>query len=125
MRTALYVYRAKDDRRVIYVGITGNPRDRGWSHNNCSPWHPFCLEPELQWHDTRELAAQAERETIQKLRPLFNTNGRSTGAAVKSDQGNWLSSQIRKALRAEYDRGYDEGFDDAINARIPEKVGTS
>lgn len=101
--TALYRYRALDDDRLIYVGITGNPEGRRQNHHNGSPWYPFCGPPEVEWFPTKSAASDAERCEVRTAEPLFNTRkGYRPMAADLRARNLWLSTQIRNALREHY-----------------------
>lgn len=76
-QTAVYVVRAVDDNRVLYVGMTENPQVRFAHHRRYSPWWSLTNLAliELTWYPTREMAADIELRSIAHLKPEFNKAG--------------------------------------------------
>lgn len=67
------LYRFYDDHnRLLYVGITSDPRLRFEQHRAAKPWWPDIVVREVTWYPTRELLAAAERDAIQRERPRYN-----------------------------------------------------
>lgn len=70
-RTALY--RLYDvDRKLIYVGITGNPEVRFAQHASDKPWWPRVVHREIEWYGSRAAAAAAEEAAIKLKSPTAN-----------------------------------------------------
>ncbi|MFF7411623.1 GntR family transcriptional regulator [Streptomyces lydicus] len=72
-RTALYrLYDA--DGHLLYVGISSNPKRRWWAHaaQHAATWWPQVATRTVEWLDTRELAAAAERHAIKVESPAHN-----------------------------------------------------
>lgn len=67
------LYRHFDaDEVLLYVGITNDLPARTRNHTKSSHWAEFAVRSEAEWFDTREAAAQAERQAIATEGPLFN-----------------------------------------------------
>ncbi|GAA0454020.1 GntR family transcriptional regulator [Streptomyces sp. NPDC046215] len=70
-RTALYrLYDA--DERLLYVGITSNPKARMAHHATSKPWWSTVITRETEWFDTREAATAAEVSAILAEKPVHN-----------------------------------------------------
>lgn len=69
--TALYRH-FDDTGRLLYVGIAHDPDARAAQHRANSPWAILSSRVEIDWHDTRDEARDAERDAIQTEAPLFN-----------------------------------------------------
>ena len=85
--TTTYLYRAKDEAGVVlYVGITGNPKQRQDTHAYTSPWRELSV-PSLEWleFDTRQEAAAFEKAEIARLKPKFNKAGNPDFVTLRSD----------------------------------------
>lgn len=70
-RTALYRHRDAAGR-LLYVGISATPDLRAEQHRARSDWWRFVADTQTEWFASGEEAAQAERETIETERPIFN-----------------------------------------------------
>jgi predicted GIY-YIG superfamily endonuclease len=69
--TALYrLYNSKG--KLLYVGITGNIKTRFATHAESKPWWPEVSRRTVEWHLTRDSAAEAEVKAIKRERPLYN-----------------------------------------------------
>jgi DNA-binding transcriptional regulator YhcF (GntR family) len=89
-RTALYrLYGAEDD--LLYVGITGKPGPRWTQHAADKPWWPQVARREIEWFDSRPLAAEAEVTAIRAESPKHN------GSCALDRHG--LHRQIADTLR--------------------------
>jgi DNA-binding transcriptional regulator YhcF (GntR family) len=89
-RTALYrLYDA--ERSLLYVGITGQPSPRFAQHSADKPWWPQVEHREVEWFDTRSLAAEAEVAAILNESPAHN------GSSALDKFG--LHRRIAEALR--------------------------
>lgn len=69
-RTALYRYLAADGSR-LYIGITGNLKERRSSHANSS-WDQQAADFTVEWHDTLDDALAAEFRAIKTEKPKYN-----------------------------------------------------
>ena len=68
-----YLYRLLDHKgRLLYVGISNGPIYRLFQHLEEKPWAPQITWQHVEPYDNRELAAEAERQTIELERPLYN-----------------------------------------------------
>lgn len=56
---------------VLYVGRSTQPFTRFYHHDRTKPWWDRVTSIKLDWHDA-DIAAQTERETIERLRPAYN-----------------------------------------------------
>lgn len=73
-RTALY--RLFDgEGRLLYVGITFNPRDRWNGHSGTKSWWKDVMRREVEWYETRSEAEGAEYAAIRSELPLYNIAG--------------------------------------------------
>lgn len=70
-RTVLYrLYDANE--RLLYVGITSNPKSRMNAHAIDKEWWDSVATREFEWFDTREEAAAAEVVAIRAEQPIHN-----------------------------------------------------
>jgi excinuclease UvrABC nuclease subunit len=70
-RTALYrLYDAED--RLIYVGITSNPKARWAAHSRDKHWWPEVARKSVEWFETRKSAGRIEKIEVEEERPLYN-----------------------------------------------------
>jgi hypothetical protein len=73
-RTALY--RLFDtEGRLLYVGITFNPRNRWAGHSQSKSWWKQVVRRDIEWHETRYAAEAAEAAAILAECPLYNIAG--------------------------------------------------
>ena len=70
-RCALYRHFDQSDV-LLYVGITDTLEGRTNGHARTSDWVRFAQYAEASWYDSREGAAEAEREAIRDETPVFN-----------------------------------------------------
>lgn len=76
-KTALYRHFGKDGN-LLYVGISANPQSRLASHRASSDWFSEIYRIDVEWHENRELALEAEKRAIHEGQPGLNKN-HSTG----------------------------------------------
>lgn len=70
-----YVYRHYDkDDRLLYVGITVNPKRRAQGHKQKSPWWPSIARIDVSEKLPREIALGREWYYINRFEPPFNSN---------------------------------------------------
>jgi predicted GIY-YIG superfamily endonuclease len=69
-RTALYRY-LDADGRPLYIGITGDVKQRRESHAN-SRWDQEATDYRVEWHDTLADALAAEFNAIKSEKPKYN-----------------------------------------------------
>ena len=70
-RTAIYRLFDEGDR-IIYVGISNNPRARWEGHAADKPWWADVATREIEWFETRADAERAERQEISAHSPRWN-----------------------------------------------------
>jgi PHD/YefM family antitoxin component YafN of YafNO toxin-antitoxin module len=58
--------------RLLYIGMTDEPLRRNEQHAFDKPWWPEVATTKLEWHPTREAAAEAEIAAIKTEDPLYN-----------------------------------------------------
>jgi transcriptional regulator with XRE-family HTH domain len=76
------VYRFFDaDSRLLYVGITCNPKMRFRDHQRLSHWWPDQQSVTVDWKDTRGEALEEEAAAILAEDPLHNVIGATTPPA--------------------------------------------
>lgn len=98
-RTALY--RLFDSEgRLLYVGITFNPRNRWAGHSATKSWWKQVVRREIEWHETRYAAEAAERAAILAERPLYNIAGAEEPPPSMAPK----TRRIRSAVLDEDDR---------------------
>jgi predicted GIY-YIG superfamily endonuclease len=97
-RTALYrLFDASG--RLLYVGITGNPRVRWLQHASDKPWWPQATQRELEWLATRAEALAAEQQAITEERPLYNCSHALPTLAIEDHER--LFADYKQAYEAE------------------------
>lgn len=70
-RTALYrLYDA--DGRLLYVGITSNPKARWGAHARDKHWWPEVARKTTEWFETRKSAERIEKIEVEDERPRYN-----------------------------------------------------
>jgi len=83
-RYALYRHFALDGK-LLYVGVTNEPRRRAHGHRRRSPWWPLVSDITLAWYDSKRDALDAEGLAIRLERPAWNRTHLSGTA------GPWLA----------------------------------
>lgn len=71
IRTALYRLFNADDR-LLYVGISNDPKVRWRQHHADKAWAPDVAMRVIEWHDSRSAALLAELKAIRAERPMHN-----------------------------------------------------
>jgi predicted GIY-YIG superfamily endonuclease len=67
------VYRFYDaDDRLLYVGITDEPKQRWRWHARNARWWPDAVRRTLSWHELRSDSAAEEARAIREEHPLHN-----------------------------------------------------
>ncbi|MCX5528968.1 winged helix-turn-helix domain-containing protein [Streptomyces sp. NBC_00006] len=87
--TALYRYFDADDV-LLYVGISNAPDIRAKAHlyeRRPASWPKRAVRRTDEWHDSRKLALDAERVTVQAEKPLYNRTHNYDDAAF--DPASW------------------------------------
>lgn len=76
-RTAIYRLYDEADR-LLYVGITSEPRTRLRGHRRDQEWWPEVVMSEIEWCETRAAAEVDEKRAIEEEHPKYNRvfNGR-------------------------------------------------
>lgn len=76
-RSVHWVYRCLDiDGDAIYVGCTGNLRQRLYTHRKTSPWAESVARVKATVHPYRSEALKVELAEIRRLDPPCNVHGR-------------------------------------------------
>lgn len=94
-RTALYrCFDVNDD--LLYIGISKNPKARWEQHRKTSAWWGRVVTRTVEWFDSREDAARAERTAIRTEGPQHNNHHKVeryavARVAVPSKPGRTLS----------------------------------
>lgn len=70
-RTAVYRILGEDDE-LLYIGMTNNPAIRWNGHQRIQPWWNELRSMSVEWFDSREEAAAAEKAAIQSEEPKYN-----------------------------------------------------
>lgn len=80
-RTALYrLYDTAD--RLLYVGITNDPKERMKAHAGDKDWWPSVCTRDFEWFASREEAAAAEVIAIREEQPAHNRTHNTWGVLV-------------------------------------------
>lgn len=70
------VYRFYDAReRLLYVGISNDPRRRWAEHALTKPWYPQVRHQAVTWYGSEKKARAVEARAIRRDRPAFNVAG--------------------------------------------------
>lgn len=70
------VYRCYDEiGDLLYVGSSGNLKDRFRQHRHQSWWLPYMNWVSFHWYGTRATAQKMEYKAIRLERPVFNKAG--------------------------------------------------
>lgn len=77
-QTALYRFYDRD-RRLLYVGITGQPHERWPKHRRSAPWWRRAKFVSVEHWALEHLALDAERAAIAAELPLFNKRSKKVG----------------------------------------------
>ena len=79
--TRCALYRCLNDSgRILYVGITNNPKRREWEHRCRAPFAGDLATIAVEWFDSRAQAAAAEAAILADEKPIWNTHGGKAGA---------------------------------------------
>jgi predicted GIY-YIG superfamily endonuclease len=124
--TAHAIYRQFDATdRLLYVGMTNNPKRRLAEHKCRAVWGDQIARVEVVWMHTAEEAAIAEAEAIRTERPMFNGGTARPHMATGDAMRDWM----RSAGLTQYDLAAHFGvgqatFSKLLNgkARIPLRV---
>jgi len=76
--TALYRF-FDADKRLLYIGVTGQPRERWPAHRRKAKWWPLAAYVAVEIHPTEWQALNAERAAIQTENPQFNKRSQKGG----------------------------------------------
>lgn len=78
------IYRLFDtDDVLLYVGVTGNLRERLGNHSRTQRWWPEVARKAVEWYPTRTEAEDAEKRAIREERPLYNRAGADRSQRIK------------------------------------------
>jgi hypothetical protein len=105
--TRCAVYRHYDaEGALLYVGMSGNPTVRMYQHRSKTEWARRVARSETYWFDTREEAAEVERQLIAELGPAQNApRGRADFPQV-TDLGRWMAGHAARPM-AEWASDFD------------------
>lgn len=70
-RTAPYRLYDADDR-LLYVGITVNPKARWSAHARDKHWWPEVARKTIEWFETRKSAERIEKIEVEEEGPAYN-----------------------------------------------------
>lgn len=79
-KTALYRF-FDADGRLLYVGVTSNPKVRWHAHELYQHWWQEVHTKEIEWLPTRAEALAAERQAIRTEKPLHDKSDRQAARA--------------------------------------------
>lgn len=94
------LYRLFDaEERLLYVGISGNPPQRWNDHSAEKSWWSTVARKDVEWHESREAAAQAEAIAIRVESPLHNltlpAEDGSLSFTLRFPENHWRRRQVR------------------------------
>jgi excinuclease UvrABC nuclease subunit len=98
-RTALYrFFDAKGN--LLYVGIAKDPKRRWRQHaiDSSDTWWPDVHRKEVEWHESRAEAEEAEKRAIRTEGPSYNTAHTATGIERRP---GWVKPAPAPSARAE------------------------
>lgn len=125
-RTALYrLYDTKS--RLLYVGISNNPRARWASHAADKDWWSDVAVREVEWFPSRGIAETEEARLIAALEPPKNSAPgmpRRDQPHVQRIRPGWEPPALMAALVAQYEAEQQTlaGTRDALEACIVEEM---
>lgn len=83
-RTALY--EIHHEGRLMYVGISKQPRSRATAHGVCRTAPAGSVLTVIQWYDTKREAHAAERRMIAEKQPPMNMAGGPKNFVSRADR---------------------------------------
>ena len=93
MSAPVALYRQFDAAdRLLYIGITNNPKRRLWEHKCRAVWAEQIARVDVVWLRSREEAAQAEREAIAAEAPIFNGGAMQAQGPTGDALRDWMTS---------------------------------
>lgn len=98
-KTALYRH-FDANGELLYVGISINPNSRSASHKSSSDWFSQIHRIDVEWHETRELALEAEKRAIQNGQPKRNKMHSTGMSAFKAFIGPHKPMSLVDFLRS-------------------------
>lgn len=75
-----------EDGVLLYVGIANDPAVRAEGHRVQSRWWPLSKRTDVEWHDSRQAALDAEVAAIRSELPLFNTQSLPRAARHRAEE---------------------------------------
>ncbi len=101
------LYRHFDDcGRLLYVGVYLNAVARLYEHMRRAHWAGYISRVEVERHETREAAKQAERHAIEVERPYWNNVHGLRGAKPhnksREEWGRVLRDRFEATISADY-----------------------
>ncbi|MER5902987.1 GIY-YIG nuclease family protein [Streptomyces mirabilis] len=107
-RTALYRFYDAEDR-LLYVGITSNPKARWRAHARDKYWWPEVSRKTIEWFETRKSAERIEKIEVEEESPAYNRtfNGERRRELQNEDakrEGKIQGPVIREAIPEWYFR---------------------
>ncbi|MCT9092888.1 GIY-YIG nuclease family protein [Streptomyces sp. ASQP_92] len=105
-RTALYrLYDVND--RLLYVGITANPKARWSAHSRDKHWWPEVARKAIEWFETRKSAERIEKIEVEEERPRYNKvfNGSERRMELHNEGVARAAAEARALAALEPDTG--------------------
>lgn len=94
----LYAY-WRSDGRLLYVGVTHDPKERHNAHIHASAWFGEVERLELLMEFPNGRAAYAaEKAYIENGRPLYNLKHNPANKHIKLPYGTWMRSPAEVSL---------------------------
>lgn len=88
-----------DDDDIIYVGYSGNFKQRMDDHRSRQPWWPEATRVQCFDFDTVEQARAKEAEVIARVDPVYNVRGRTAPVEVGYAQARDRSRKATSSWR--------------------------
>lgn len=93
MNTALYRHYGEGGE-LLYVGISLNAVNRLSQHKQTSAWFEDIVRVEVEWHPSREVAIEKEREAVREESPKYNIRLQSKKEETKRSETLGASQEM-------------------------------
>ncbi|MFJ6729416.1 GIY-YIG nuclease family protein [Streptomyces sp. NPDC091281] len=97
-RTALYRLYDADDR-LLYVGITSNPKTRWGRHARDKHWWPEVARKAIEWFETRKSAERVEKIEVEEQHPKYNRTFNGTRRRELQNEDARREGRVQPAHR--------------------------
>jgi hypothetical protein len=99
-----HLYRHFDsDGRLLYVGISMSTLIRLRQHKMVSHWFESIVRVEIEYHESREAAMNAEQRAVVDENPLHNIALRQIAAKVAGEAKEVIATRIAPEIKRKID----------------------